>query len=72
MHLRRALLEIGVPYECYRGHKPFWMGEPLQLDVDHISGDWRDNRKENLRFICPNCHSQTNTWKNKTRKVLDA
>ena len=30
--------------------------------VDHIDGDWQDNRLENLRFLCPNCHAQTATW----------
>ncbi|WP_426513127.1 HNH endonuclease signature motif containing protein [Dactylosporangium sp. McL0621] len=57
--LRRALTEVGVPYRCCAcGIPPEWNGQPLTLDVDHVNGDWNDDRQENLRFLCPNCHSQ--------------
>ena len=57
--LRRALVEIGRPYVCEKCNQlPEWMGNPLTLDVDHINQDWMDDRQENLRFLCPNCHSQ--------------
>ena len=39
-----------------------WNGKPLVLQLDHINGDNRDNRIENLRLLCPNCHSQTETF----------
>lgn len=58
--LKRALFDSGIPYECSKcGQKPTWMGKPLTLHVDHVDGDWSNNLKNNLRFLCPNCHSQT-------------
>jgi predicted RNA-binding Zn-ribbon protein involved in translation (DUF1610 family) len=61
--LRGALRESGVPYACEAcGVAAQWNGKPIVLHVDHVNGDWLDNRKENLRFLCPNCHSQTSTF----------
>jgi hypothetical protein len=63
--IRRALLESGVPYICDRcKQEQQWFGAELTLQVDHKNGDWRDCRKDNLRFLCPNCHSQTSTFCN--------
>lgn len=61
--LRRALIEIGRDYRCaICGLTGFWNERELTLQVDHINGDKNDNRAENLRFLCPNCHSQTSNW----------
>ncbi|MFF8031154.1 HNH endonuclease [Streptomyces sp. NPDC016626] len=61
--LHRALAALGVPYACAScGNTGEWLGRPITLQIDHVSGDWRDNRRENLRYLCPNCHALTETW----------
>jgi len=61
--LRRALIEMGREYKCEVCNKPpLWNGKELRLRVDHINSEWWDCRPGNLQFICPDCHSQTETW----------
>ena len=53
-------------YKCaICGQEPFWNGKELTLTLDHINGHNRDNRLENLRWICPNCDRQLDTFAGK-------
>lgn len=47
------------------GLLPIWNGMPITLQLDHRNGDHEDNRIENLRVICPNCHTQTSNYGSK-------
>jgi hypothetical protein len=67
--LRRALKESGVVEVCALcGQEPFHNSKPLRLQVDHINGLYWDDRRENVRFLCPNCHSQTETFGVKNKR----
>ena len=59
----RILMEELLPYVCaVCGLKPSWQSKSLTLVLDHINGVNNDNRLQNLRFLCPNCNSQTKTF----------
>jgi 5-methylcytosine-specific restriction endonuclease McrA len=60
--IKEKLIEY-VCSEC--GQNGNWNGKVLSLQIDHINGIRNDNRLSNLRFLCPNCHSQTSTFCNK-------
>ena len=70
--LRRALSDVGVEVRCSGcGTGPSWLGRAMTLEIDHINGDLTDNRRENLRYLCPNCHATTETYCRKKRASTD-
>lgn len=61
--LRRYIIKENlIPYKCSICGITEWNNKTLSLELDHINGINNDNRLENLRFLCPNCHSQTCTY----------
>lgn len=69
--IKRRLLELGLLHECCSrcGIKQ-WRGKPLSIHIDHINGVKDDWRLENLRMLCPNCHSQTPTFSGRNLRRL--
>ena len=67
--LKRAMFEVGIEEKCeICGLLSEWNGKKIVLQIDHRNGNGCDNRKENLRFLCPNCHSQTENFCSKNIK----
>ncbi len=72
---RKILKDKSIPYCCQKCSLiDIWQNTKLTLDLDHINGIRNDHRLENLRFLCPNCHSQqltTGRRKEKFKPVLN-
>lgn len=62
-HIKLRLLGAGLLEErCSECGIAEWRGRRLSLELHHKNGDGRDNRLDNLALVCPNCHSQTDSW----------
>lgn len=70
-HLKKRLIrEKYLENKCSICEIYEWNNKPLSLHLDHINGTPTDNRLENLRLLCPNCHSQTATYCGKNAKKI--
>ena len=65
---KRLIQEKVLPYQCALCELSEWRGNELALQLDHIDGNGHNHRRNNLRLLCPNCHSQTDTWCGKNKK----
>lgn len=71
--LRRYVIKHNlIPYKCAICGCTEWNGKTLSLELDHINGVNNDNRLENLRFLCPNCHSQTSTYGSRNKQINES
>ncbi|MGA3035990.1 MAG: HNH endonuclease signature motif containing protein [Vulcanimicrobiaceae bacterium] len=62
-HVKTRLIAAGIlENKCSQCGIIDWRSEPISIHMDHINGVNTDNRLENLRMLCPNCHSQTDTF----------
>lgn len=69
--LKKRLIDDGYKkHVCENCKLNTWNGLPIPIELDHINGKSNDNRLDNLRILCPNCHAQTETYrgKNQNRK----
>ena len=64
----RLVSEGYLEYKCYECGIHDWRGKKLSLHIEHKNGVNNDNRIENIIFLCPNCHSQTDTYAGKNKQ----
>jgi 5-methylcytosine-specific restriction endonuclease McrA len=56
-------------HQCEICKNDVWLGNPITIEIDHIDGDRKNNTRENLRLVCPNCHAQSPTWRRKKTNI---
>jgi hypothetical protein len=63
---KRYLIE-NCGYFCSNCGISEWNNKPIMLELEHKNGNSSDNSLDNVCLLCPNCHSQTATWKNRNK-----
>jgi len=79
-HKQVLIQERGHCCESCRNSE--WIGKPITIELEHVDGNNKNNVRENLKLLCPNCHSQTPTWrrrktvgngrKNSDKEIIEA
>ena len=66
--LKGRLIKEGIKqHRCERCKLDSWLGELIPIELNHINGDNRDHRINNLEILCPNCHAKTNNYRGKNK-----
>ena len=66
--LKKRLFKEGIKkYQCEKCFNVEWNGQPIPLELEHCNGDNVDNRIENLKTLCPNCHAQTDHYRGRNK-----
>lgn len=64
---RKHLLRLRG-HQCENCQLTEWLGKPIAIECHHIDGDNTNNEEANLQLLCPNCHAQTDNFRNRKRK----
>lgn len=67
--LKRALIKTRG-YKCECCGLTEWLGKPISLENHHVDGNPLNNLEDNLKLLCPNCHAQTDNYRNRKRKMV--
>lgn len=67
--LKKRLIAEGIKKSvCESCGESEWLKQPIPLELHHINGNNSDNRLENLRLLCPNCHALTDSYRGKNKR----
>lgn len=72
--IKKILIAAGLKTDACEecGQGPTWNGKPLVIQPNHEDGDPTNNRTENIKFMCPKCHTQTPTFSGRNTRRSDA
>ncbi|QMP83858.1 MAG: hypothetical protein [Caudoviricetes sp.] len=57
-------------FKCNKCGISEWLEQPITFELEHIDGNNKNNERSNLEILCPNCHSQTSTWRGRKNKTM--